>query len=135
MKVNECVTFGWTGSNTHNNGNPAGDGQAGDAGEGRGGSDRSNLMQLLRKDESFPIPLDMENQNDFLKQSDCYWTLSGTAASSSGNQQQLSAQLYLLSGGYYKDYNSIGDKDALNELLNNVSGSMRPITCCPKAAG
>lgn len=25
------------GSNTHNNGNPAGDGQAGDAGEGTGG--------------------------------------------------------------------------------------------------
>ena len=28
------------GSNTHNNGNPAGDGQAGDAGEGNGGEYR-----------------------------------------------------------------------------------------------
>ena len=34
----DLVHVQWTGSNTHNNGNPAGDGQAGDAGEGKGGS-------------------------------------------------------------------------------------------------
>ena len=33
----DLVHIQWTGSNRHNNGNPAGDGQAGDAGEGRGG--------------------------------------------------------------------------------------------------
>jgi len=32
----DCIHIQWTGSNTHNNGNPAGDGQAGDAGEGTG---------------------------------------------------------------------------------------------------
>merc|ERR1719346_569427 len=35
LKVGECAAFQWAGSNTHNNGNPAGDGQAGDAGKGR----------------------------------------------------------------------------------------------------
>jgi len=56
----DCATFQWTGSNTHNNGNPAGDGQAGDAGEGRGGSDRSNLVQLLDKNSTFPMALDID---------------------------------------------------------------------------
>jgi plastocyanin len=34
MNVGDCLAFQWTGSNTHNNGNPGGDGQTGDAGEG-----------------------------------------------------------------------------------------------------
>lgn len=38
LNENELVHIQWTGSNTHNNGNPAGDGQAGDAGEGKGGT-------------------------------------------------------------------------------------------------
>lgn len=37
IQADDLVHFQWTGSNTHNNGNPAGDGQAGDAGEGTGG--------------------------------------------------------------------------------------------------
>merc|ERR1712038_399699 len=58
VNTNECIAMSWTGSNTHNNGNPAGDGQAGDAGEGRGGSDRHNFMQYTEKMNSFPYPLD-----------------------------------------------------------------------------
>merc|ERR1712048_1384276 len=63
MEIDQCLHFQWTGSNTHNNGNPAGDGQAGDAGEGRGGSDRSNIAELpnatagLRS--SYPRPYDV----------------------------------------------------------------------------
>jgi len=57
--VGDCIAMQWTGSNTHNNGNPAGDGQAGDAGEGRGGSDRSNFVQLLDKNSTFPMALDV----------------------------------------------------------------------------
>ena len=37
IQAEDLVHFQWTGSNTHNNGDPAGDGQAGDAGEGDGG--------------------------------------------------------------------------------------------------
>lgn len=38
MKQGDLVHVQWTGSNTHNNGNPGGDGQTGDAGEGTGGN-------------------------------------------------------------------------------------------------
>merc|ERR1712117_778914 len=58
VKTGECIAMQWTGSNTHNNGNPAGDGQAGDAGEGRGGSDRSNIMQLQSMRQSYPMAYD-----------------------------------------------------------------------------
>jgi len=53
----------WTGSNTHNNGDPAGDGQAGDAGEGRDGTDRSNIAQLLDFSLNYPMPLDKVRQH------------------------------------------------------------------------
>merc|ERR1712217_362763 len=53
-----CFHFQWCGSNTHNNGNPGGDGQTGDDGEGRGGSDRSNLVQMFKMDESYPVTYD-----------------------------------------------------------------------------
>ena len=37
INEDECIHFQWTGSNSHNNGAPGGDGQTGDAGEGTGG--------------------------------------------------------------------------------------------------
>ena len=37
----------WTGSNTHNNGDPGGDGQTGDAGQGTEGTDRHNFVQYF----------------------------------------------------------------------------------------
>ena len=40
----------WTGSNTHNNGNPGGDGQTGDAGEGRGGQYLHNYNMTVYLD-------------------------------------------------------------------------------------
>ena len=36
--VGDLLHIQWTGSNTHNNGGPAGDGQAGSAGQGKAGS-------------------------------------------------------------------------------------------------
>jgi len=134
VKTGECLVFGWTGSNTHNNGNPAGDGQAGDAGEGRGGSDRSNLVQLLDKQESYPVPLD-KNTNDFFAKSDCYYTMGDQKITTTGETTNKNGQLYLLSGGYFKNFDEIAAKDELDPLLNNVSGTMKSMTCCPKEAG
>jgi hypothetical protein len=59
---NDFIHVQWTGSNTHNNGDPAGDGQAGDAGEGRDGTDRSNIAQLLDFSLNYPMPLDKVRQ-------------------------------------------------------------------------
>ena len=44
IKEGDLIHIQWTGSNTHNNGNPGGDGQTGDAGEGRGG--QYNILNL-----------------------------------------------------------------------------------------
>jgi plastocyanin len=60
LDVNDVVHVQWKGSNTHDNGNPAGDGQAGDAGEGTGGTDRHNLVSLKDKDQNYPLALDKD---------------------------------------------------------------------------
>merc|ERR1711879_1125129 len=152
----QCIHLQWAGSNTHNNGNPAGDGQAGDAGEGRGGSDRSNLMQLLNKNSTYPVPLDTGVVTDFFEESKCYETYTGNAMSSgttagAGNTQATAdanlaakdVQSYLLSGGLYPKYANIGNlaaldgngADELDVLLNNSPASMRGVTCCPQTPG
>jgi hypothetical protein len=62
----DLIHFQWCGSNTHNNGDPAGDGQAGDAGEGTGGTDRSNWVQSGDSDSNFPLPLDKYTSESLL---------------------------------------------------------------------
>jgi hypothetical protein len=146
----DCAAFQWTGSNTHNNGNPAGDGQAGDAGEGRGGSDRSNLIQLMDKNSTFPAPYDKAVVTDFFAASDVFRTYSGATVASGSpiqgneNAQTLSgrdAQMYFLSGGFWQKEEEVNDDPngnnnneyQLNVLLNNTPASMRSMTVCPKA--
>ena len=51
----------WTGSNTHNNGQPQGDGEVGDDGQGNTGTDRSNLAQTNSQSENFPLPYEITN--------------------------------------------------------------------------
>jgi len=150
MKLGDCAAFQWTGSNTHNNGNPAGDGQAGDAGEGQGGTDRSNLIQIMDKNSTFPAPYDKAIVDDFFANSKVFKTYTGEAVSTGnpiqGNEdpQTLSgrdAQLYFLSAGYYATEDTvataIGDDDdgELNVLLNDTPASMRSMTVCPEKKG
>merc|ERR1712117_925449 len=156
VKTGECIAMQWTGSNTNNNGNPAGDGQAGDAGEGRGGSDRSNIMQLLNLNSTYPLPLDTGVAPDFFENSKCYETYTGNAISSGStagagtteaqklaNLATKDVQSYLLSGGLYPKYENIGNlaaldgngADELDVLLNNSPASMRGVTCCPQTPG
>tara|TARA_R110002050_G_scaffold92308_2_gene193194 strand:- start:185 stop:1624 length:1440 start_codon:yes stop_codon:yes gene_type:complete len=52
---NDMVHIQWTGSNTHNNNAPAGDGQAGDDGEGTGGTDRHNIVQIRDQSQNYPL--------------------------------------------------------------------------------
>merc|ERR1712038_1741749 len=147
VTTNDCIAMSWTGSNTHNNGNPAGDGQAGDAGEGRGGSDRHNFMQYTEKKNSFPYPLDKFETTasapvQMLKTANVYKTHTGEEMNSGadGNWENYDAQAYLLSGGFYQAMtgtNGVGDFDntELQELLNNAPATMRSITVCPKTPG
>ena len=140
----DCLHFQWTGSNTHNNGAPGGDGQTGDAGEGRGGSDRTNLVQSKKMDESYPVTYDVypfasSSQSDddllynFFDYATCYHPLYANI-----DVSDQDAQLVLGSGGFYKgvDYASSqitnnGDAGVLDKLMNNVSASFRQgLVCC-----
>jgi len=83
IAADTLVHVQWTGSNTHNNGNPAGDGQAGDQGLGTDGTDRHNFVQIQTLADNYPIPLD-KYQNDptlIWKNVNCY-TYDGIAIAS-----------------------------------------------------
>jgi len=143
-----CFHFQWCGSNTHNNGAPGGDGQTGDDGEGRGGSDRSNMLQMADMDQSYPVPYDTmraddEDVDDFFDYVDCYHPLNPNMQMSKAD-----AQLVLGTAGFYKseaymtDFCTDVTADAngenrgeciVDELLNNVSASFRAgLICCLK---
>jgi len=150
VNVGDCIAMQWTGSNTHNNGNPAGDGQAGDAGEGRGGSDRSNIMQILNKNSTYPLPLDKNVLPDFFENSKCYQTYTGNGMSSGSTTNDAEANLdakdcqaYFMTAGFYPGMGDVGsiegldgnNADELDVLLNNTPASMRGITVCPETPG
>jgi len=147
-----CFHFQWCGSNTHNNGNPGGDGQTGDDGEGRGGSDRSNLAQMFKMDESYPVAYDQLNsaslQHDvedfFTNYVDCYHPFEeGVTVSPQDAQLVLGTAGFYKSVEYLEDFCDDDNDDAANgenrpqcvvdELLNNVSASFRAgLICCLK---
>lgn len=155
VNVGDCLAFSWTGSNTHNNGNPAGDGQAGDAGEGRGGSDRSNLVQIIDKNSTYPAPMDkMGNlqMTDFFQNSKVYRTYTGELVNSgqvvNGQETPKDAQVYFASAGYFNrvsqiandnqlpnNQDNVGGNARLQVLLNNSPASMRGMTVCPEVPG
>lgn len=142
--------FQWCGSNTHNNGAPAGDGQAGDAGEGRGGSDRSTLVQSIDMDQSYPIAYDNSTliangdgerdedyDGNFFDYVNCYHPLHTTISLSSED-----AELVLGTAGFYRSVEymkavctSVNTENCIiDELLNNVSASFRAgLICCVKS--
>jgi len=143
-----CFHFQWCGSNTHNNGNPGGDGQTGDDGEGRGGSDRSNLVQMFKMDESYPLTYDTieDEESFFTDYVDCYHPIGSATPNTPISDED--AQLVLGTAGFYKSVEYMtqfcdeetGDEAGENrgqcvvdELLNNVSASFRAgLICCLK---
>ena len=135
MEVGEgsCMHFQWTGSNWHNNGASGGDGQTGDAGEGSGGTDRSNFVQLIDMTGSYPTAYD-KNDDNFFDYVTCYHPLFPNI-----NVTDQDAQLILGSGGFYRGVSyaqyhiaNTDDQDGLLDvLLDNVSGSFRQgLICC-----
>lgn len=122
----QCMHFQWDGSNTHNNGDPGGDGQTGDAGQGREGSDRSNLVQIRAMDESYPITYDKTSPT-FFDSVTCHHPLFGGTTMSSQD-----CQLVLGSGGFYRMVADVasyittyGSSGVLDYLMDNVSGAFR----------
>lgn len=128
MEQGQCVHFQWGGSNTHNNGNPAGDGQAGDAGEGRGGSDRSNIMEMSALRNSYPMPYDQ--YASFFDIVTCKRPMEDTVLSAADVKIVLATQGYFSSAQDAADNNG----DNVDPLLNNVSGAFKQgVVCCTDA--
>ena len=103
----DLVHVQWTGSNTHNNGQNEGDGQAGDSGQGQEGTDRNNLIQMLHIGGNFPIAYDNTPDN-LISRATCY-TLNGsvwggwplTAPSATMTNASIDCALQLWSSGRY----------------------------------
>ena len=119
-----AVHLQWAGSNTHNNGNPAGDGQAGDAGEGRAGSDRHNFMPMLDRTLNFPMP--GHNQTIF---HDAEWVWSSHNKGEAGNKG-FNLGVSLATAGYYqcKTEQECGNggfagKRTINDRMDNAPAS------------
>lgn len=126
----QCMHLQWAGSNTHNNGNPAGDGQAGDAGEGRGGSDRSNLVEMQSLRQSYPMTYDLHTS--FFDTARCKYPLEDDWLTPQG------AKIVLTTAGYYHSEAAAEAGDGqqngnVDPLLNNVSGAFKQgLICCPQ---
>ncbi|CAG5125431.1 unnamed protein product [Candidula unifasciata] len=119
IKKEDMVHIQWTGSNTHNNNNPAGDGQAGDAGEGKGGTDRSNFVELSDRSSNFPTPFE---NTQLWKNVKVEWIYFG--------KNDISPQdlaINMASAGYYRCAinctDSVASKAQMNNLLDNAPAS------------
>ena len=124
IQADDLVHFQWTGSNTHNNGNPAGDGQAGDAGEGTGGTDRNNIVPTLNETVNYPLPWE-HPANMMFRVASARWISTGL---DSPRPEELA--VYFASSGYFHCVrndrcggDSVQTKNALNNLLNNAPAS------------
>lgn len=143
----DAVHIQWTGSNTHNNGNPAGDGQAGDAGEGTRGTDRHNIVEMMLG--SSPIafggvfPATFSESKMFKMMNDVYHAehryhtedMAGATTPKTFTQVKTDIQIKAATAGYLKGYNENtlsyeisesdagGDVDDFDVLLNNAPAS------------
>ncbi|KAL4227006.1 hypothetical protein ACF0H5_014982 [Mactra antiquata] len=105
------VHIQWTGSNTHNNGAPGGDGQTGDDGEGTGGTDRHNIVEIGDLNDNIPLPYE---QTTMWKNAQVVWIYHGKTDISSKD-----LALNMASSGYYRCFKkaSCPEKDHTNFIV------------------
>jgi len=121
----DCLHVQWTGSNTHNNGPPGGDGQTGDAGEGTGGTDRQNIVEIPDPNSNYPLPW---ANSTLFRNAEALWTSWDLA-----NLEAEDLAVAFASAGFYQCYrdkpncdNSVQSPNGnteLQRLLNNAPAS------------
>jgi len=118
VSTTDLIHVQWTGSNTHNNGGGGGDGQAGDDGQGQGGTDRNNLVSIDDYASNFPIPLDKAEFDDqnLVKQSECYW-MTGSAIN-----DWVDCAVILATAGYATS--KTADFTSFDYQMNNAPASL-----------
>jgi len=129
---NILVHVQWTGSNTHNNGDPGGDGQTGDAGQGTTGTDRHNFVQYRGTLENFPIALDKDAGNMWYTTT-CYngdGTAMNKVSSGAYTGMSLDCAVVMATSGQYRiaqgnGANSVtANSPKWDPLLNNAPASL-----------
>lgn len=131
-KTSSMIHVQWTGSNTHQNGNPAGDGQAGDAGEGTGGTDRHNMVGIADLALNYPITMDKTNFADvnFIKQMSCKDDKNAPIAEADCAMRLATSNFYMTVAL------ANADTEDFNPLLNDAPASLvKGILLTPKKAG
>lgn len=129
VSATDSVHIQWTGSNSHNNGGGGGDGQAGDEGQGQGGTDRSNIVQIADLNDNFPMPFERSNM---WNNANIRWIYHGKTDVSAEN-----LAVTMASAGYYRcvkksdcpeaEHNNyiVETKTKMNNLLNNAPASFQ----------
>merc|ERR1712038_660916 len=129
----EAVHVQWTGSNTHRNGNPAGDGQAGDAGEGRSGTDRHNFIQLVDRKANLVAPF---HNHTLVQGSQWVWSSHEMGRTENKN---FNLALSLATSGYYQckhdDECTRKFDNTLNDQLDNAPASFGGEIFIPSQGG
>ena len=136
IENDDAIHIQWTGSNSHDN-DHGGDGQAGDDGEGRGGTDRNNFMQMLDYKHNFPMPY--EATTFFKSIKEVLWAPYNLG--SDMDEIKFSAEMAYASGGHYwcmnedtcgdLSYEARSENNAIQERYDNVSPSFAGIVFIP----
>ena len=117
----DAIHVQWTGSNTHDNNSPGGDGQTGDAGEGRGGTDRHNFIQLLDRVANLVAP---DHNHTLFENADWVWS---SHEKGYPENKAFNLALSMATSGYYQCETDEECEEAydnsLNDQLNNAPAS------------
>jgi len=117
----DAIHIQWTGSNTHNNASPGGDGQTGDAGEGTTGTDRHNFIQLVDRVSNLVAP---DHMHTLFQNADWIWS---SHQKGDEENKDFNLALSMATSGYYHcetlDECSEPYDGTLNDQLNNAPAS------------
>ena len=128
IRVNDAVHLQWAGSNSHKNKPTPGrqeDGQTGDDGQGKSGTDRSNFVQIPDLGKNFPLPYEHTSIWDAI---DCLWSSPSKGQCKESNRDLA---IYYAYSGFYHCYEGCGtksykqSKEKVDPLLNTSPASVK----------
>ncbi|XP_052266870.1 protein DD3-3-like [Dreissena polymorpha] len=103
----DLVHIQWTGSNTHNNDEPGGDGDTGNDGEGTAGTDRINIAQIGDRNDNLPLTFE---KSTMWNNADIVWMHHGKTDISPKD-----LALEMASSGYYRCFKKASCPDAAHK--------------------
>ena len=96
ISASDLLHIQWSGSNSHANKAPGGDGQTGDDGQGKSGTDRHNFVQIPSPNHNFPVPFEKSSLFKNMK-----WVWSSTTHGTPPDGAIEDLALYFAFGGFY----------------------------------